>query len=73
MIGGRCARRRLDEAVVEHVQRDRDDAEPEQPGLAPEHGRETGKSVPGARAASCGCCSHGESYAAAGAVGIAGA
>ena len=36
VIAGRRARRRLEEAVVEHVQRDRGDAEHEQSGLARE-------------------------------------
>jgi hypothetical protein len=32
----------LEKAVVEHVRRDDDDAEPEQSGLMPERGREIG-------------------------------
>ena len=71
VIARRRARRRLQEAVVEHVQRDRGDAEHEQSGLAPERAREIGETGDGARKASRGGGGHGGSYAAARAAGFA--
>ena len=68
VIAGRRARSRLEEAVIEHVQRDRGDAEHEQSGLAPERTHEIGKSW--AREASCGRSGHGRPYAAASAAGF---
>jgi hypothetical protein len=58
MVARRRARRRLEEAVVEHMQRDHGDAEHEQSGLAPERARKLGKTVSRAREASDGGCGH---------------